>query len=76
MQRQDGGSHMMSQGNGGEAIYHTDEDRRRFLGLVAEWPARLGAQVYGSWRRPRPGSRANAFKEGAEAVGCVSSGRR
>jgi REP element-mobilizing transposase RayT len=36
----------MSRGNGGEALYRTDEDRRRFLGLVAQLPERLGAEVH------------------------------
>ena len=36
----------MSRGNGGEAIYRSDEDRRRFLSLVAEVPARFGAEIH------------------------------
>lgn len=36
----------MSRGNSGEVIYCTDEDRRRFLGLVSVLPARLGTQVH------------------------------
>ncbi len=38
-------SHVMSRGNGGEAIFRTDEDRQRFLGLVSEVPARFGTEV-------------------------------
>lgn len=37
---------MMRRGNGGEALYRTDEDRRRFLGLVAELPGRFGTEVH------------------------------
>jgi REP element-mobilizing transposase RayT len=36
----------MSRGNGGEAIYRADEDRRRFLGRVAELPERCGTEVH------------------------------
>jgi len=36
----------MSRGNGGEAICWTDEDRRRFLGGVAELPERFGTEVH------------------------------
>lgn len=43
----DGWYHVMSRGNGGELIYRTDEDRRRFLGLVSELPARFGTEVHG-----------------------------
>jgi len=32
----DGWYHVMSRGNGGEAIWRTDEDGRRFLGLADE----------------------------------------
>jgi REP element-mobilizing transposase RayT len=33
-------------GNRREAIYRTDADRRRFLGLVAELPERFGLEVH------------------------------
>ncbi len=36
----------MSRGNGGEGIYRTDEDRRRFLGQVAELPERFGTELH------------------------------
>jgi REP element-mobilizing transposase RayT len=36
----------MSRGNGGEVIYRTDEDRRRFLGRVAELPERFGTEIH------------------------------
>ncbi len=42
----DGWYHVMSRGNGGEAIFRTDVDRRRFLGLVAELPERFGTEVH------------------------------
>ncbi len=42
----DGWYHVMSRGNGGEVLYRTDEDRRRFLGLVSELPERCGAEVH------------------------------
>ncbi len=42
----DGWYHVMSRGNGGEALYRTDEDRRSFLGLVAELPRRFGTEVH------------------------------
>ena len=35
-----------SRGNRREAIYRTDADRRRFLGLVAELPERFGLEVH------------------------------
>lgn len=38
--------HVMSRGNGGEALYRTETDRRRFLGLVAELPERFGTEVH------------------------------
>ena len=41
----DGWYPVMSRGNGGEALYRTDEDRRRFLGRVAELPERYGTEV-------------------------------
>ena len=40
----DGWYHVMSRGNGGEMFYRTDEDRRRFLGRVAELPERFGTE--------------------------------
>lgn len=42
----DGWYHVMSRGNGGETLYRSDEDRRRFLGLVAELPGRFGTEVH------------------------------
>jgi REP element-mobilizing transposase RayT len=42
----DGWYHIMSRGNGGEAIYRTEDDRRRFLGLVAELAGRFGTEVH------------------------------
>lgn len=36
----------MSRGNGGSAIYRDDDDRRRFLGLVAELPERFGTEIH------------------------------
>lgn len=44
IQVQDGWYHVMSRGDGGEAIYRNDEDRRRFLGLLAEVPGRFGTE--------------------------------
>ncbi|MBE7503599.1 MAG: transposase [Verrucomicrobiales bacterium] len=38
--------HVTSRGNRREAIYRTDTDRRRFLGLVAELPERSGLEVH------------------------------
>ncbi len=38
--------HVTSRGNRREAIYRTDADRRRFLGLVAELPERFGLEVH------------------------------
>lgn len=38
--------HVTSRGNRREAIYRTDTDRRRFLGLVAELPERFGVEVH------------------------------
>ncbi|MBL9137040.1 MAG: transposase [Verrucomicrobiales bacterium] len=38
--------HVTSRGNGGEVIFGSDEDRRRFLGLVAEVPKRFGAEIH------------------------------
>jgi hypothetical protein len=37
-----------NRGNRREAIYRTDADRRRFLGLVAEWPERFGLEAHAS----------------------------
>lgn len=42
----DGWYHVMSRGNGGEEIYRDDEDRRRFLGLVAEAPGRFETEIH------------------------------
>ncbi len=36
----------MSRANGGGLLYRSDEDRRRFLGLVAELPERMGTEVH------------------------------
>ena len=38
----DGWYLMMSRGNGGEAIYRDDDDRRRFFGL----PDRFGTEIH------------------------------
>jgi REP element-mobilizing transposase RayT len=38
--------HLTSRGNRRESLYRTDADRRRFLGLVAELPERLGLEVH------------------------------
>ena len=38
--------HVTSRGTRREAIYRTDADRRRFLGLVAELPERFGMEVH------------------------------
>lgn len=42
----DGWYHVTSRGNGGNLIFRTDEDRRRFLRLVAELPGRFGTEVH------------------------------
>ena len=42
----DGWYHVVSRGNGGEAIYRKDEDRRQFLGLVSELPERFGTEIH------------------------------
>ncbi len=39
--------HVVSRGNGREAIYRIDEDRRLFLGQAAELPGRFGTEVHG-----------------------------
>ena len=36
----------MSRGDGGKVIYRTDEDRRRFLGRVAQVPDRFGTEIH------------------------------
>ena len=41
----DGWYQVMSRSNGGEAIYRTNEDRRRFLGRVAELPDRFWTET-------------------------------
>ena len=46
IQVRDGWYHVTSRGNGGEVIYRTDEDRRRFLGRVAELPERFGTEIH------------------------------
>ncbi len=42
----DGRYHVMSRGNGGDALYRTDADRRAFLGMVGELPERFGTEVH------------------------------
>jgi len=42
----DGWYHATNRGNGGEAVFRTDEDRMRFLGRVAELPERFGTEVH------------------------------
>ncbi|MBM3883709.1 MAG: transposase, partial [Verrucomicrobia bacterium] len=42
----EGWYHVMSRGNGGEAVYRSEQDRRWFLGLVAELPERFGTEVH------------------------------
>lgn len=42
----DGWYHVTSRGNGGNVIFRTDEDRRRFLGLVAELPGRFRTEIH------------------------------
>jgi len=46
IQVRDGWYSVMNRGNGGEAIYRTDEVRRRFLGRVAEVPERFGTEIH------------------------------
>ena len=36
----------MNRGHRGTALLRNDTDRRRFLGLVAEWPERFTLEVY------------------------------
>ena len=55
-----------SRGNRGEAIYRTDADRRRFLGLVAELPERFGLEV--DKARQRQSRVAGGLEPGAELV--------
>jgi hypothetical protein len=43
-----GGYHVTSRGNRREAIYRTDADRWRFLGLVAEAVRLAGGMKYGA----------------------------
>jgi REP element-mobilizing transposase RayT len=38
--------HVTSRGNRRQAIYRTDPGRRRFMGLVAELPERLGVDAH------------------------------
>lgn len=42
----DGWYHVMSRGNGSKAIFHSDTDRRRFLGLISELPERFGTEIH------------------------------
>ena len=42
----DGWYYVLSRGNGGEAIYRKDEDRRRFLGRVSELPERFETEIH------------------------------
>ncbi|MFM8358833.1 MAG: transposase [Verrucomicrobiota bacterium] len=39
-------NHVVSRGNGGEALFRGDTDRRRFLGLVSELPERFSLEVH------------------------------
>ena len=36
----------MSRGNGDRALFHSETDRRRFLGLVSELPERFDTEVH------------------------------
>src|SRR5574341_657914 len=38
--------HVTSRANGREDLFRTDDDRRRFLGLVAELPERFGLEIH------------------------------
>lgn len=38
--------HVMSRGNGGQRIFLDDDDRRSFLGLVAELPGRFSLEIH------------------------------
>ena len=38
--------HVMNRGHRGGALFRDDEDRRRFLGTVAELPERFGLEVH------------------------------
>src|SRR5574341_268949 len=38
--------HLTSRANGREDLFRTDDDRRRFLGLVAELPERFGLEIH------------------------------
>jgi len=38
--------HVTSRGNRQEKLFHDDQDRRRFLGLVSEWPERFRVEVH------------------------------
>jgi len=42
----DGWYHVIGRRNGGEALYRTDDDRRRFLGVVSELPGRFGSEIH------------------------------
>ncbi len=38
--------HVMGRGNGGDALFRGDTDRRRFLGLLSEIPERFSVEVH------------------------------
>lgn len=40
------GHHVTGRWNGGESIFHSDTDRRRFLGLISELPGRFGLEIH------------------------------
>ena len=42
----DGWYHVVARGNGGEAIYRDDDDRRAFLGMMSELPSRFGLEIH------------------------------
>ena len=42
----DGWYHVMSRGNGGEAIFRNDDDRQAFLRLAGQLPGRFGAEIH------------------------------
>ena len=38
--------HVTGRGNGGERLFHSDTDRKRFLGLASELPGRFGLEIH------------------------------
>jgi len=38
--------HEMNRGHRGTTLFHKDTDRRRLLGLLAEWPERFALEVH------------------------------